>query len=351
LKNLITLLFNSKSRAAIFLFILSIGFHIPGFTRQKQDSTLVEKVNSNKTVKKVKKLITRKPKTDQPFNEKSEKAYLKYEGKIIRNIIIKRIGFESSITDTTRVVKNFFSHAANTLHTNTRESVIRNNLFVREGKPLNPYRLADNERILRNLDFVLDARIYVKPISKKPDSVDLLVVTRDVFSIGGSARARLPSIYKLGIKDINLNGKGQLIEFGQVFDTKRSPRYGYEALFKMTNINGSFVDATIAYTKLNNGISIGNENERSVSFKLSRELYQPFARFAGAIELSDNLSKNVYTKPDSLFIPYQYKIQDYWIGYSFGSPPRRPSAKAAATAPTRAPRSPHCGTSCAISPP
>lgn len=312
-------MFFPNSRGIALLIILTLCLSTNSISQQKKDSTLVEKANANKLVKRLKKLITRKPQSDKPFNVKSEEAYLKYEGKIIRNITIKRIGFESSITDTTEVVKNFFSNAANILHSDTRESVIRNNLFVREGKPLNPYRVADNERSLRNLDFVMDVRIYVKPISKKPDSVDLLVITRDVFSWGGSVRANLPNVYKTGIKNINVNGQGQRAEYLQVLDKNRTPRYGYEALYQMTNIQGSFLDATVAYTKLNNGISIGNENERSIYFKLSRELYQPFTRFAGAIELSDNLSRNVYTQPDSLFVPYHYKIQDYWVGYSFGA--------------------------------
>jgi hypothetical protein len=306
-------------RRLLLLSILPFCLSTHSFSRQNEDSTLIEKVNANKTVKKITKLITRKPESDKPLNVKSEEAYRKYEGKIIRNIIIKRIGFESSITDTTEVFKNFFSYAANTLHANTRESVIRNNLFIRENKPLNPYRVADNERSLRNLEFMMDVRIYVKPISKKPDSVDLLVVTRDVFSWGGSVRANLPNVYRVGVKNINVNGLGQRADFNQLVDRDRTPRYGYEALYQMTNIQGSFLDATVAYTKLNNGISIGNENERSIYFKLSRELYQPFTRFAGAIELSDNLARNVYTQPDSLFIQYHYKIQDYWIGYSFGA--------------------------------
>ena len=318
MKNFLKSIF-TQSIGACLLFILLTGINTPGFSRQKKDSTLVEKVNSNKTVKKLTKLVTRKPEGDpSPFHIKSEEAYLQYEGKIIRRIIVKRIGFESTVLDTARHVKTFISNTANKLHTDTRESVIRNNLFIKEGKPLNPYRVADNERTLRDLDFIMDARIYVKPISKKSDSVDLLVITRDVFSYGGSVSAKLPTVYSVGIKNVNLNGQGQRVEFKQVFDTDRTPKYGYAALYRMNNIKGSFVDATVAYTKLNSGVSIGNENERSVYFKLSRELYQPFTRFAGSIELSDNLSRNVYSEPDSTFIQYHYKVQDYWLGYSFG---------------------------------
>ncbi|MBL7870955.1 MAG: hypothetical protein JNM78_05050 [Cyclobacteriaceae bacterium] len=264
-------------------------------------------------------LITRESGSEPlSLNVKSEDPYLKYEGKIIRHINLQSLGFDKIVIDTTRNVESLISHAANKVHSNTRKSVVRNNLFIRAGKPLNPYRIADNERTLRNLPFILDARIYVKPVLDSPDSIDLLVVTRDIFSLGGSVSARIPSVYKVNIKNVNVGGWGQRAQVGQVFDNDRTPRYGYEAFYQLTNITGSFLDATVAYTKLNHGISIGNEDERSVYFKLSRELYQPFARFAGSIELGDNVSRNVYNKPDSTFIQYHYSIQDYWMGYSFG---------------------------------
>jgi hypothetical protein len=286
---------------------------------QKSDSTFVERIKAGRSFKYLMGLITREPETDPlPLHVKSEDPNLKYEGKIIRHITLQRLGFEKIVIDTTRNFESFISNAANKFHSNTRESVVRNNLFVRVGEPLNPYRVADNERTLRNLDFILDARIYAKPVLESPDSVDLLVVTRDVFSLSGSINVHIPSVYKVSIKDINVGGWGQRIQVGQVLDYDRTPRYGYEALYQWTNIKGSFLNATAAYTKLNHGISIGNEDERSVYFKLSRELYQPFARLAGSIELGDNVSKNVYNEPDSTFVQYHYSIQDYWMGYSFG---------------------------------
>ncbi|GHN03095.1 hypothetical protein WSM22_45840 [Cytophagales bacterium WSM2-2] len=287
---------------------------------QKKDSSYLEKwVNSRKNVKKLLGMITREPEADlSPFLVKSEDAYLKYEGKIIRHIILKRIGFEKMVVDTSRNLQSAIAKTANRLHTNSREVTIRNNLFVREGKPLNPYRLADNERLLRNLNFIMDARIFVKSVSKNSDSVDLLVVTRDIFSLSGALAVNLPTKYQFSLQDVNFAGLGQHVQFGQVFDLNRNPHYGYEGFYQVINIKGSFVDASLGYTNLNSGVSTGHENENSFYFKLSRALYQPFARLAGAIELSDNVSKNVFKKPDSIFAQYSYRVQDYWLGYSFG---------------------------------
>src|SRR5579859_17528 len=250
------------------------------------------------------------------LNEKSEESYHKYDGKIIHKIIIHHIGFERNILDTARTFRNFITREANKLHTNTREYVIRNNLFIKEGKPLNAYRVADNERWLRNLNYMLDARIYVNPVSE--DAVDVVVVTRDVFSLGGSFTPDYPTKFQSSIQNINLSGRGQTVQFGQVIDERRSPKYGPEGSYALSNIGGSFIDGTVGYTAIDHGVSIGNENERSLYLKFNRTLYHPFARFAGGAEISYNSSSNVYRKPDSLFAKYQYTVQDYWIGYSFG---------------------------------
>lgn len=306
--------------AKVICFLSLLILHCPQSAfAQKTDTTHSKKWSSNKNVKKLLGMITREPEADlSPFLVKSEDAYMKYQGKIIRRIIFERIGFEKMVVDTARNLQSAVAKTANRLHANSKESTIRNNLFVREGKPLNPYRLADNERLLRNLNFVMDARIFVKPITNNPDSIDLLVVTRDVFSLSGAFAASLPTKYQFSLQDINFGGLGQHIQFGQVFDLNRNPHYGYEGFYQIINVKGSFVDASIGYTSLNSGISTGNENENSFYFKLSRPLYQPFARLAGAIELSENTSTNVFKKPDSLFAQYRYRVQDYWLGYSFG---------------------------------
>jgi len=311
------------TRAGCVLFYFFFSGDVNCFAQQKQDTvsnqTWIEKTRSNKNVRKLLGIFTRAPEVDQsPFTLKSEAPYLPYEGKIIRKIIVQQLGFDKTLLDTAANLESFISKTANKLHPDTREFVIRNNLFVREGKPLDPYSVANNERTLRNLDFMMDARIAVKPLLENLDSVDLVVFTRNVFNLGGSVSASLPSKYRIRIRDINLAGTGHRVHVGQAYDQDRTPRYAYEGYYQANNIKGSFIDASLGYTKLNRGISVGNENERSLYFKLSRELYQPFARFAGAIELSDNISKNVYSESDSTFSQYHYRIQDYWLGYSFG---------------------------------
>jgi len=318
-------------RFVMISLVLIFGITQSGFTQDKPDparnpSWLRSK--GNQVVKKLMGVITVDPVDEPPaFNEKSETPYLPYAGKIVRKIIIQRIGFESTVLDTARHFQTFISKAANTLHVDTKEFVIRDNLFVKTGKPLNPYRVADNERTLRNLNFVLDSRILVKPISKNSDSVDLVVITRDVFSLGGIAEPESLTKYKLGLQEANAWGMGQRIQFNSLYDIDRNPRFGYEAVYQKINVAGSFVDASVGYSKINTGSSIGNENENAFYLRLNRPLFNPFARWAGAVELSKNMSTNIYNKPDSTFAKYNYNIQDYWAGYSFGHKRMSPDLK------------------------
>ena len=127
-------------KAACLLIFIFLGFAVDCFCQQKPDSVhnsaWIIKVDSNKNVKKLMKFISREPKADpSPFNEKSEDAFLVYEGKIVRRIAVQHLGFENTVLDTAGNIKNFITRSANKLHVNTREFVIRNYLFVKEGKP------------------------------------------------------------------------------------------------------------------------------------------------------------------------------------------------------------------------
>lgn len=302
-----------KQWIMVFVFAFSFGYA----WSQQADSTKNGRSKTKALAGKVLTTIQKKTDAEINFNERSENIFLEYEGKIIRKITVEQIGFDRTVMDTTKKIRTFFAKAGNVLHNDTKPWVVRDNLFIREGKPLNPYRVADNERYLRNLDFILDSRIFVI-WDGLSDSVDLLVMTRDVFSINGSFSANSPTDYDFSIQDANLFGMGQRFMYAGRYESPRSPRYSQEIRYRKVNLFGSFVNATLGYTQMNNSASLGNEHENTWYFRLDRPLFNPFTRFAGGMELSHNFSKNVYSRPDSVFGKYDYDIQDFWTGYSFG---------------------------------
>src|SRR5690606_28705751 len=157
-------------------------------------------------------------------NEESADQFQEYEGKIIRSISVRQIGFETSMYDSAQKTKEIKTDLANALHRPSSESTIRDHLFVREGELLNPFLLADNERFLRDLDFILDSRIVVAPVGDS-DSVDLVVVTRDVVSLGVKLGGSPPSSVKFSLYDANFLGGSQRLQVDGLFDNARSPGF------------------------------------------------------------------------------------------------------------------------------
>lgn len=274
-------------------------------------------IEENKIAQEIAGSITRSPSADTLFTQKSEDIFRPYEGRIIRNISIDHIGFEKSFYNGTKKVKKIIVDVGNALHVDTRERVIRNNLFVRENKPLNPYKVADNERYLRDLEFILDARINVVPV-RGTDSVDLIVTTRDVFSLGGSIIPRSATEYRLKMYDANFLGLGQRLQFNGLIDDSRNPKFGSEVIYTKSSVGGSLANLSLGYSALNTGSSYGDELENAWFLRLSRPLVSPYTRMAGGLELSHNWSGNPFNKPDSLFLRYKYNVYDMWAGYNIG---------------------------------
>ena len=95
-----------------------------------------------------------------------EKAFLPYKGMIISRIRLKQVDvLAGSIMDTSITATDQFSKLLNSIHVKTRKRIIYNNLLFHRGDSLDAYVLADNERILRSLPFIEDARILVVPVA------------------------------------------------------------------------------------------------------------------------------------------------------------------------------------------
>jgi hypothetical protein len=285
---------------------------------------IIDAVKDTKLTKEILKSVTRNPAPEHDIlNIRSEEAFLPFKGKIIRQILINHIDFERSITDTTQNIRNRLVKIGNKLHNTSKEWVIRDHVFFKEKKPLNPYMLADNERFIRDLDFIVDARIIVVPLISTQDSVDVLVVTRDVFSIGGSFNPRGVNETKFKIYDANFMGWGQRLQFNGHYDQDRDPNFGYEVYYRKSSLAGSLINVTAGYTQLNTGSSYGNEHEEAYFLILDRPLVSPYSRMAGGLEFSRNRSKNFYQLEDSIFRSYRYDVNDFWLGYNIGAKQNR----------------------------
>lgn len=250
---------------------------------------------------------------------KNIEPFKKYKGKIIRKIIIQKVSFGQSVNDTSSSIKNFFNDIAEKIHVNTSEKTIRNNLFFKSGDSLYPYLIADNERYLRNIAYLQDARIrIIKVKNTKLDSVDVEIFYKDVFPISGTTVIdNAKSIFLEGIDD-NFRGCGDKILLHTIYDMDRTPKTGLGIEFTKRNIKGSFLDFTIGYQNLYPSFSSGRREENTIYSKLELPLVSPYYLWTGSLETSIHYTQNDYWN-DSLFrsdYNYHYKSTDTWIGYN-----------------------------------
>ncbi|MGI8637562.1 MAG: hypothetical protein ACR2KZ_19365, partial [Segetibacter sp.] len=251
------------------------------------------------------------------LNTKSVVPFIEHQGKLIRSIITQEMGFEKVFTDTSQMLTYYGTKILNALHTDTYDWVIRHNLFIKEGSRLNPYLLSDNERYLRSLEFLPDARVFIRNIKGTKASVDVVVITKDLFSITGSMDFSGLNRQRITAGESNLAGAGQKVQVTALHDISRNPRFGYDFMYSKNSILHSFITGTLGYSRINSDRT-GLDNVEAFYLQLSRPLVSPYFRFAGGLDLRINQSYNLYRQPDSLYYNYQNASVDLWAGYNIG---------------------------------
>ncbi len=265
------------------------------------------------------KSISVTPPDDLPV--KIENQFLKYRGKVIRSIESMRLGFEYNIDDTNRIKKNLGVTVGKLFHKNTSAKVITNNLFFKEGDFLFPYLLADNERYLRELPFIKDARILVDYAVGSTDSVDVVVLTKDIFSIGVNLSVSNTEKGRGELREENFLGSGTKLLFSTYYEKDRYPQTGIGAELIRRNIGGSFIDWVSGYQDYKYAFSSGRNQETSVYTRIEKPLVTPYIPSTGALLWAYNRTRNVYDT-DSIYrtdIKYANYNIDAWFGYSLDS--------------------------------
>ncbi len=194
--------------------------------------------------------------------------------KIVRRVTITPFdAFGYSLNDSLRQPHTFLEKSGNALHIRTARSRIRQVLLFRPGQPLLPQALAESERLLRQTNEILDARVLVNERTASRDSVDILVYTTDVFSITAGYELRGgPGQAIVTAGDQNFLGLGHQLDNRYQYGRDLPQDWGYEATYRVPFRN--FVYAEGHYF---------NEFEsHSGGVAVRRDFYSPSARWAGA---------------------------------------------------------------------
>ncbi len=310
------------NRAVITLLLLTIFFS--SFAQNKRyEKNIVNSKDSSLFISFIR-LFKGKPNplidsTSITIN-KSIKSIASQEGKRINEIHIEHRHFGNYGFNDTLFKTNLLSKAATKLHGYTQDATIRKNLFFHVDEYMNPLIIAYNEKWLRDLPFIQDARIVAFPLLHDSNSVDLYVVTKDVFPFGASLQLKSSNAYDASATLENIKDQGNAFTLNHNFDIDRKQKTGWGVNYIARNIMGSFLDVNIGANSLENNYANNMSSATSVYIKGVRPLLNPLTKWTGGFEWSISKNNNQFPKTwsDSLYdasLKYNLNHFDGWIGY------------------------------------
>ncbi len=252
-------------------------------------------------------IISRDTTRKRQLTSRNDDDYVTHTGKKIRKIEIQKLNvFGANINNPSSNYPNKIENILNKSHINTSDNIIRKNLLFKEGDIISPLILSDNERILRQLPFIDDARIIVVPVSDEED--DILVLTKDVYSLGASYSYRGLERGSVSVFEKNIFGMGHEFGIEVPYDSKLPDSPGFGIHYLINNIAKTFLNLNVYYQ-----YGLG---EKTYGFGLERKLVSSTTKYAGGISI-----RQMYTTEDldtlNVPAPLKYNLQDYWLSRSF----------------------------------
>ena len=255
----------------------------------------------------------------EEFNP-SDNYYSIYKDRIVKSIQIERVAvLDGNVFDTTEVKTSAVGRFLNSTYSPTKERVIRNNLKFKAHDAVNPRIFSDNERLLRELSYIEDARIQVVTDENSLDSVTVLVVVKDRYPIGVGGKINDYNAFELEPYSRNFLGQGHNLGAIFEFDGSTDDKFGYGAYYGIDNMGGTFINGEISF---NRGV-----DRDMFQVTLSKPFLTTYTRFGGEV-IFEQLTENVTERPyviDSVHSPdenYSVNLIDIWMGYSFLFPQR-----------------------------
>ncbi len=144
------------------------------------------------------------------------------------------------------------------------------------------------------------------------DSIDIVVLTKDVFEYGGTSIQQLNNTQAAAtVFNNNLLGAGQKVAFGFSWEKYYRPQWRTGASYTKYNVGGTFADVSVGYTMLNDKPNADTgQYENSVYLIVNRPLYSSWACFTGGLTLSANKSVNIFSLPPAQYRNYKYNLVD-----------------------------------------
>ncbi len=228
-------------------------------------------------------------------------VYQEFAGRTIEVVLVSQVArFDRDWRSTRGAPERLLNSLTNPLQSYTRDSTIRQQLLFQQGDRLDPFALADTERLLRRLPYITDVRITVVPFLRGSESVAVVVETRDRWPLGLDGRIVDRDEFSGSIYTVNLLGWGLGLDHEVLFRDGGNPRMGHRTVLTQPNLLGSFIggEAEAEYS--------WRQQRRAVAFE--RGLWHPGIDFVGGARLA------LTDDRDNGGIPREFLDGEIWVG-------------------------------------
>jgi hypothetical protein len=231
-------------------------------------------------------------------------------GYTIRKIdIIVLDPFGYSANDTSRDILNPLQSISNKTHVRTHKYVIKNRLLFNTNEKYRYIKITESERLLRESNFINDARIFATKV-KHTDSVDILVIVHDKWSIQPSISLG-SSGGKLRLRDRNFIGTGHTFE--QHIGYYLKDGLDLDGKYIFSNIYNTYISANLFYATKSDFALTGISAERG--------FFSTLTKYAGGAYFA-NTKQHIYYFDSAILQgrkhAVSYNNHDYWLAKSFG---------------------------------
>jgi len=222
-----------------------------------------------------------------------------YAGKTIGDITIER----QQVFDPGG---NRLERMANKTHMLTRDRVVRRDLLFRSGDKLDPQLIVRNKQLIRSRDYISDIDVTVLPDAVDSTRVNLLITTRDSWTISVDGGWHSEGRTMVGLSDANIFGSGNKLKFMTNFSRKDFSYGGNMVEYEIPNLLGTFYTAEIG-----GGRDFYNS---TLNMGLRKEFLKPTDYEIG-LTYSDIKAKRYMIEQDTSLLVKERNL-DVWGGYS-----------------------------------
>lgn len=161
-----------------------------------------------------------------------------YIGKTIGDITIER-------EQTFGPNGNWFERTGNTIHILTRDRVVRRDLLFEPGDQFDPQLIVRNKQLLRSRSYISDVDITVLPDSLDSMRVNLMIRTRDSWTISVDGGLYSGGRTMVAISDANIFGTGNKFQLKTNFNRQDFSYGGNMIEYEIPNVLGTFYTAKL----------------------------------------------------------------------------------------------------------